>query len=125
MADSSGTHLWLVLMRAHRSMARHAQRSIAAHDIGFSDSTILEALLHKGPMLVNEIGRRELKRGHDADGDAAEIVTGTCGPLTPRPRWLARGDALSKRGARPGCESVSFPRRSGPTRGVRIGSAAR
>jgi hypothetical protein len=31
MADSSGTHLWLVLMKAHRSMARHAQRSIAAH----------------------------------------------------------------------------------------------
>jgi len=58
MADSSGTHLWLVLMKAHRSMGRHAQQSIAAHDIGFSDFTILESLLHKGPMLVNEIGRR-------------------------------------------------------------------
>src|SRR2546428_6295154 len=58
MADSSGTHLWLVLMKAYRSMARHAQRSIAAHDIGLSDFAILEALLHKGPMLVNEIGRR-------------------------------------------------------------------
>lgn len=58
MPDSSGTHLWLVLMKAHRAVARHAQRSIAAHDIGFSDFTILEALLHKGPMLVNDIGRR-------------------------------------------------------------------
>src|ERR1700757_2903413 len=58
MADSSGTHLWLVLMKAYRSMARRAQRSIAAHDIGLSDFGILEALLHKGPMLVNEIGRR-------------------------------------------------------------------
>jgi len=58
MADSSGTHLWLVLMKAYRSMAGHAQRSIAAHDIGLSDFAILEALLHKGPMLVNEIGRR-------------------------------------------------------------------
>jgi len=58
MSDSSGTHLWLVLMKAHRTIARHAQRSIAAHDIGFSDFTILEVLLHKGPMLVNEIGRR-------------------------------------------------------------------
>jgi len=64
MADSSGTHLWLVLMKAHRSMGRHAQRSIAAHDIGLSDFGILEALLHKGPMLVNEIGRRiELTSG--------------------------------------------------------------
>jgi MarR family 2-MHQ and catechol resistance regulon transcriptional repressor len=45
-------------------MARHAHRSIAAHDLGFSDFTILEALLHKGPMLVNEIGRRiELTSG--------------------------------------------------------------
>src|SRR5882672_7225881 len=34
MADSSGTHLWLVLMKAYRSMARHAQRSIAANEIG-------------------------------------------------------------------------------------------
>jgi MarR family 2-MHQ and catechol resistance regulon transcriptional repressor len=58
MADNSGTHLWLVLMKAHRAMARHAQRSIAAHDIGLSDFTILEALLHKGPMLVSELGRR-------------------------------------------------------------------
>ena len=63
-ADSSGTHLYLVLMKAHRTMARHAHRSIAAHDLGFSDFTILEALLHKGPMLVNEIGRRiELTSG--------------------------------------------------------------
>jgi hypothetical protein len=58
-------------MKAHRSMARHAQRSIGAHDIGFSDFTILEALLHKGPMLVNEIGRGKLVRGHDAVGDAS------------------------------------------------------
>ncbi len=64
MADSSGTHLWLVLMKAHRSMARRAQRSIAAHAIGVSDFGILEALLHKGSMLVNEIGRRiELTSG--------------------------------------------------------------
>ena len=65
MADrSGGTHLYLVLMKAHRTMARHAHRCIAAHDLGFSDFTILEALLHKGPMLVNEIGRRiELTSG--------------------------------------------------------------
>jgi MarR family 2-MHQ and catechol resistance regulon transcriptional repressor len=56
--DSSGTHLWLVLMKAHRSMSRHAQRSIAAHDIGFSDFLILEILLHKGPLLISDIGRR-------------------------------------------------------------------
>lgn len=57
-ADSSGTHLWLVLMKAHRSLARHAQRSMAAHDLVLSEFAILEALLHKGPQLVSELGRR-------------------------------------------------------------------
>jgi MarR family transcriptional regulator, 2-MHQ and catechol-resistance regulon repressor len=57
-ADSSGIHVWLVLMKAHRSMSRHAQRSIAEHDIGFSGFAILEVLLHKGPLLINDIGRR-------------------------------------------------------------------
>ncbi|HVY40661.1 MAG TPA: MarR family transcriptional regulator [Polyangia bacterium] len=57
MADSSGAHLWLVLMKAHRTLARHAHLSIAAHGIGLSDFTILEALLHKGPLLVSELGR--------------------------------------------------------------------
>jgi MarR family 2-MHQ and catechol resistance regulon transcriptional repressor len=57
MADGSGAHLWLVLMKAHRTLARHAQLSIAAHQIGLSDFAILEALLHKGPLLVSELGR--------------------------------------------------------------------
>jgi MarR family transcriptional regulator, 2-MHQ and catechol-resistance regulon repressor len=57
MGDSSGAHLWLVLMKAHRTLARHAQLSIASHGIGLSDFTILEALLHKGPLLVSELGR--------------------------------------------------------------------
>ncbi|MFL5306426.1 MAG: MarR family winged helix-turn-helix transcriptional regulator [Polyangia bacterium] len=57
MANSSGAHLWLVLMKAHRTLARHAQLSIAAHEIGLSDFAILEALLHKGPLLVSELGR--------------------------------------------------------------------
>lgn len=57
MADGSGAHLWLVLMKAHRTLARHAHLSIAAHEIGLSDFTILEALRHKGPLLVSELGR--------------------------------------------------------------------
>src|SRR3954468_13967288 len=62
--DPSGTHLWLVLMKAHRARARHASKSIGQFEIGLSDFAILEALLHKGPMLVNEIGRRiELTSG--------------------------------------------------------------
>ena len=58
MADSSGTHLWLVLMKAHRTLQRLATRSIEASAIGLSDFAVMEMLLHKGPQPVNEIGRR-------------------------------------------------------------------
>ena len=57
-SEASGTHLWLVLMKARRALARHATRSIEAAGIGLSDFATLELLLHKGPQPVNEIGRR-------------------------------------------------------------------
>src|SRR6267142_1770890 len=57
-ADVSGTHLWLVLMKAHRALERLATRSIESSEVGLSDFATLELLLHKGPQPVNEIGRR-------------------------------------------------------------------
>src|SRR5436309_665906 len=63
-ADVSGTHLWLVLMKAHRALQRLATRSIESSEAGLSDFAIMEMLLHKGPQPVNEIGRRiELTSG--------------------------------------------------------------
>jgi MarR family 2-MHQ and catechol resistance regulon transcriptional repressor len=56
--DVSGTHLWLVLMKAHRALERLATRSIESLEVCLSDFAILELLLHKGPQPVNEIGRR-------------------------------------------------------------------
>jgi MarR family 2-MHQ and catechol resistance regulon transcriptional repressor len=56
--DSSGVHVWLVLMKAHRSMARLAAQSIVSLDMCLSDFAVLEVLLHKGPQSVGEIGRR-------------------------------------------------------------------
>jgi len=56
--DSSGVHVWLVLMKAHRSLVRHAERSIVSLDMCISDFGVLEALLNKGPQSVSEIGRR-------------------------------------------------------------------
>jgi MarR family 2-MHQ and catechol resistance regulon transcriptional repressor len=57
-ADVSGTHLWLVLMKAHRALERLAVQSIESLEVCLSDFAILELLLHKGPQPVNEIGRR-------------------------------------------------------------------
>jgi MarR family 2-MHQ and catechol resistance regulon transcriptional repressor len=62
--DGSGTHLWLVLMKAHRTLDRLAARSIESYEVGLSDFAVMEMLLHKGPQPVNEIGRRvELTSG--------------------------------------------------------------
>lgn len=57
-ADKPGIRTWLVLMKAHRTLMRHATRSIEAADMCMSDFAILEALLHKGPQAVSELGRR-------------------------------------------------------------------
>src|SRR2546426_7040009 len=56
--DTSGTHLWLVLMKAHRALEGVATRSIETLGVCLSDFAVLEILLHKGPQPVNEIGRR-------------------------------------------------------------------
>src|SRR5882762_7459405 len=62
--DRSGVHVWLVLMKAHRALVRHAEGSIVSLDMCISDFGVLEVLLHKGPQAVGEIGRRvELTSG--------------------------------------------------------------
>src|SRR6266700_4908939 len=63
-ADVSGTHLWLVMMKAHRALGRLAPQSIESLEVCLSDFGIMELLLNKGPQPVNEIGRRiELTSG--------------------------------------------------------------
>jgi MarR family 2-MHQ and catechol resistance regulon transcriptional repressor len=57
-SKNSGIHLWLVLMKAHRALSRHAMRSIEPSGLGFSDFAVLEVLLNKGPQRVSDIGRR-------------------------------------------------------------------
>src|SRR3982074_2906249 len=54
--DSTGVHVWLVLMKAFHALIRHAQESIERTKLGDSDFRVLEALLHKGPLPVNTIG---------------------------------------------------------------------
>ena len=56
-ANTSGVHLWLILMKAYRALAQVDARSIASSGLGLSDFAVLEILLHKGPLPVNTIGR--------------------------------------------------------------------
>ena len=56
MQDSSGVHVWLVLMKAFQALMPHAEESIKRTELGDSDFRVLEALLHKGPLPVNTVG---------------------------------------------------------------------
>jgi len=52
--------LWVVLARAFDSMARNVEADVAQHDLTGTEFGILEALYHKGPMLLGEIQRKIL-----------------------------------------------------------------
>jgi MarR family 2-MHQ and catechol resistance regulon transcriptional repressor len=58
--DLSGIHLWLILWKASRAVEAHSARSIARFDMGISDFGVLEALLHKGPLTVKQLGEKVL-----------------------------------------------------------------
>jgi MarR family 2-MHQ and catechol resistance regulon transcriptional repressor len=75
--DASGTHLWLVMMKAHRTLQRLATRSIESSAVGLSDFAVMEMLLHKGPQPVNEIGRRV--EAHPSDRRARIVRLTTAG----------------------------------------------
>ena len=49
-------HVWLVMMKAMRTLTRYAIAGIEDTGLGLSDFGVLEALLHKGPLPVNTIG---------------------------------------------------------------------
>jgi MarR family transcriptional regulator, 2-MHQ and catechol-resistance regulon repressor len=57
-AKVSGIHLWLVLWKTYSAVREYAERDIASLNLSLTDFAILEALLHKGPMGVNEIGKK-------------------------------------------------------------------
>jgi MarR family 2-MHQ and catechol resistance regulon transcriptional repressor len=100
--DLSAVHVWLVLWKASRAVQAQADRSIAQFDMVPTDFGVLEALLHKGPLTVKQIGEKVLltsgsmtaavdrlekrglvKRGDDARDRRARIID-----LTPAGREL-------------------------------------
>jgi MarR family transcriptional regulator, 2-MHQ and catechol-resistance regulon repressor len=56
LSGGSGVHVFLVLWKAARAVQANAEKSITELEIGGSDFGVLEALLHKGPLPVNEKG---------------------------------------------------------------------
>ncbi|HKR15403.1 MAG TPA: MarR family transcriptional regulator [Pyrinomonadaceae bacterium] len=60
LTGGSGVHVFLVLWKAARAVEAYAEKSVADLEMCGSDFAVLEALLHKGPLAVNEIGKKVL-----------------------------------------------------------------
>ena len=52
--------LWVVLSRAHAAVAAHSQADIARHGLTPMEFGIMEALHHKGPMILGEVQKKIL-----------------------------------------------------------------
>jgi MarR family 2-MHQ and catechol resistance regulon transcriptional repressor len=51
---------WIALARAHNAVSARAAADVARHDLTGAEFGVLEALYHKGPMLLSEVQRRIL-----------------------------------------------------------------
>ena len=60
LTNGTGVHVFLVMWKAVHAVEAYAQRSITELEMCGSDFAVLEALLHKGPLPINEIGRKVL-----------------------------------------------------------------
>src|SRR3989475_13272688 len=58
LTGGSGVHVFVVLWKAARAAQAYAEKSISELEMCASDFAVLEALLHKGPLPVNEIGKK-------------------------------------------------------------------
>src|ERR1700704_3682080 len=58
LTGGSGVHVFLVLWKAARAAQAYAEKSILGLEMCGSDFAVLEALLHKGPLPINEIGKK-------------------------------------------------------------------
>jgi MarR family 2-MHQ and catechol resistance regulon transcriptional repressor len=59
-SDSPALKLWVVLARAYLAIERRAATHTAEHDLTLAEFGVLEALYHKGPLLLGEVQRKLL-----------------------------------------------------------------
>jgi MarR family transcriptional regulator, 2-MHQ and catechol-resistance regulon repressor len=56
-AERDALKLWVILSRAYRAIEERATRDVAQHGLTLAEFGVLEALYHKGPMLLGEVQR--------------------------------------------------------------------
>lgn len=52
--------LWVVLARAYAAVSERAARDVARHDLTLAEFAVIEALYHKGPLLLGEVQKKIL-----------------------------------------------------------------
>src|SRR2546427_10025158 len=60
LKGGTGVHVFLVLWKAARAVEAYAEKSVSELQMCGSDFAVLEALVHKGPLPINEIGKKVL-----------------------------------------------------------------
>ncbi len=58
--ESAALKFWIVLAKAHQSVFAFAEADVARHGLTMTEFGILEALYHKGPLLLGDLQRRIL-----------------------------------------------------------------
>jgi MarR family 2-MHQ and catechol resistance regulon transcriptional repressor len=59
-AQTESLRLWVVFARAHAAVAARAQADVARHGLTVAEFGVLEALHHKGPLLLSELKEKIL-----------------------------------------------------------------
>ena len=59
-AQERALKLWVVLARAHAAVVSHVEAHVAAHGLTLAEFGVLEALYHKGPLLLGDVQRKIL-----------------------------------------------------------------
>jgi MarR family 2-MHQ and catechol resistance regulon transcriptional repressor len=59
-SESTALQLWVKMLRAQNAIVAHAHADVARHGLTLAEFGILEALYHRGPMLLGELQRRIL-----------------------------------------------------------------
>jgi MarR family 2-MHQ and catechol resistance regulon transcriptional repressor len=59
-AQAESLRLWVVFARAHAAVAARAQADVARHGLTIAEFGVLEALHHKGPLLLSDLKEKIL-----------------------------------------------------------------
>jgi len=60
LPTATALKLWVVLSRSHDALVQVLKADIERHDLTLAEFAVMEALYHKGPLLLGEIQKRVL-----------------------------------------------------------------